>query len=186
MTKTIGLTRGFFTLVDDKHYDVLSKYKWRADNDGYAVTWMRDENNKRRLIRMHRFIMGITDPAVQVDHKDNDKRNNQEDNLRPANASEQGCNRRKVKSNRFSSQYKGVSLVPDAGSWRATIYINRKKISLGYYSTQEEAALVYNAAALKYHGDFANLNIIQQPVVSGGSNSIVNLPAELLAPPAKK
>ena len=43
----------------------------------------------------------------------------------------------------------------------ATIQVNGKSINLGRFASEEEAALVYNKAALKYHGEFARLNDVQ-------------------------
>ena len=47
------------------------------------------------------------------------------------------------------------------GKWNARIGIDKKKISLGYFDTPEQAALAYNEAAQKYHGDYAKLNEVK-------------------------
>lgn len=44
----------------------------------------------------------------------------------------------------------------------AKIWKDRKPISLKYWDTPEEAALAYNDAAKKYHGEFAQLNVIRK------------------------
>ena len=49
---------------------------------------------------------------------------------------------------RSTSGYKGVSCFKLTDKWRATIVVNRKQISLGYYETKEEAALVYNLSLI--------------------------------------
>jgi len=43
---------------------------------------------------------------------------------------------------------------------RAKISVNGKNINLGYFKTEIDAAIAYNEAAIKYHGEFANLNKI--------------------------
>lgn len=94
-----------------------------------------------------------------VDHIDRDTLNDKIENLRAASASQNSYN---TKSHNDSfSKYKGVTLKKSTGRYGANISSNKKYISLGYYKTEEEAALAYNKAAVKYHGEFANLNIIQ-------------------------
>jgi len=61
-----------------------------------------------------------------------------------------------------SSIYLGVSLAKWKGikteKWVAFITVERKKLHIGCYNTEIEAAKAYNEAATKYHGDKAKLN----------------------------
>ncbi len=66
------------------------------------------------------------------------------------------------KKKSFSSRYTGVSL--NVGRWRAYITTGGKLLQLGTYGTEEEAAQAYNAAAVKFRGDKAELNVISTPV----------------------
>jgi hypothetical protein len=61
-----------------------------------------------------------------------------------------------VRSN-SSSGYKGVSWHV-AKKWRAQVRIGGTNKNLGYFHTAEEAAKVYDAAALLYFGEFACTN----------------------------
>ena len=84
--------------------------------------------------------------------------NNQKSNLRIATRAENMRNRSKYKTG--SSQYKGVNRVKKSGAWRANISIDKKLVVLGYFSSEKTAAKTYNNAALKYYGEFANINLI--------------------------
>lgn len=59
-----------------------------------------------------------------------------------------------------SSTYKGVSWYRRIGKWQAKIKVSGKQKYLGYFTTQEAAALAYNVAASNYFGEFAFLNPI--------------------------
>lgn len=88
-----------------------------------------------------------------IDHIDGNKLNNVVSNLRKCTKSD---NSRNQKKSRGSSQYKGVYLYK-SGIWRATIQLE-KKIHLGYFEDEQEAALAYDRAALEYYGEFARTN----------------------------
>lgn len=73
-------------------------------------------------------------------------------NIRWATKSEQLWNLRPKKR-----KYKGV--FPEKnGSFKAQIACKGKVYYLGLYSTQEDAALAYNKAAVSLHGSFSHLN----------------------------
>jgi len=54
--------------------------------------------------------------------------------------------------------FKGIHLDKRCNSWQARIYINKKQTSIGYFESEIQAALAYDNAAIKYFGEFANLN----------------------------
>lgn len=146
--KEIVLTQGYIALVDDEDYLELIKFKWRRDTNNYART--------ASMVLMHRFIMK---PQGQIiDHIDGNRLNNQKVNLRLCNQSENLCNRPKQLNN--TSGYKGVHWHIKRGCWQANIKINQVQIYLGSFKTKEDAALAYNEASIKYHKEFAYINII--------------------------
>lgn len=95
----------------------------------------------------------------KIDHQDRNMLNNQIENLRACTDSQNMMNRAPTKGS--SSKYKGVSYVERNNNWRVQIMINYKTIKLGIFNNENEAALAYNEAAIKYHGEFAYLNIIE-------------------------
>lgn len=78
------------------------------------------------------------------------------DNCRWATRLQQSTNL--PKRNNTVSKYKGVT--PKDNRWRARVYYKRKLVLDKYFLTEKEAALAYNEAALKHHGEFACLNVI--------------------------
>lgn len=159
--KEIKLTQGKVTKVDDHLFDELNKYKWYAskmNGQYYVVRWDRPNGKRRVLLLMHRVILGITDRNVHVDHKDLDPLNNQLYNIRQATHKENSRNRGITK--RSTCGFKGVFWEKCANKWRAQLHIDRKKIHLGLFNDINDAARAYNAAAIKYHGEFARLNEI--------------------------
>jgi HNH endonuclease len=161
MSKQIQLSQGVFTVIDDEDFEYLNQWKWRINNYGYAV---RNQNIKSpsgkktsRIIRMHRVILN-PDSNLQVDHINNDKLDNRKINLRQCTNQENGRNRPKPITN--TSGFKGIEWLERNKKWRARIGVNKVLIHIGLFSCKIEAAKAYNNAALKYHGQFANLNEI--------------------------
>lgn len=99
-----------------------------------------------------------------IDHIDRDKRNNRIENLRESTLSGNNTNKVKVKlinGDKPSSQYKGVSWESDRKKWRVRIMKDGRRIDLGRFINEIDAANAYNNAAIDLHGEFAYLNIIK-------------------------
>lgn len=161
---TIPLTRGYVATIDKQDFDLVSRYTWRAAPQpkqktiyAVAVKWLKDEKRKT-TIRMHRLILGVEDSAILVDHRDGDGLNNRRSNIRVATTHQNCCNQRKT---RGVSRFKGVwfnKRGKRTKRWIASIKAEGKRLSLGAFLTEEEAALAYDRAALQYYGEFACLN----------------------------
>ncbi|MDD2923192.1 MAG: HNH endonuclease [Anaerolineales bacterium] len=153
--KTIALTQGKSAIVDDEDYEYLSQFNWQVIK-GYAYrTGARPE---RKHIAMHNEIMKVGS-GKHVDHINLNPLDNRKENLRVCSFGQNIFNRPIFKNNK--SGYKGVVRERTAiitPKWRAQIQVNKKIIYLGSFRSPEEAARVYDKAAVKYFGEFANLN----------------------------
>lgn len=153
--KEIQLTQGKVALVDDEDYAHLLTIKWWADHSGGGIYYARGTIGGKQ-IRMHRYILGITDPKIDVDHKDRDTLNNQRDNLRTCTRTQNNHNIPALSTN--TSGYKGVSWSKGMKKWTAQIRILGKIRNLGYFDDKISAAMAYDEMAALHHGEFAILN----------------------------
>lgn len=158
--KTIGLTQGKITIVDDETYEWASKVKWcalKGRNNFYAVrNSLPDLNGKKRLLRLHREIMK-SDEGLQVDHINGDTLDNRRENLRNATGQQNGSAYRKLKINK-TSKFRGVCWIEERQKWAARIQASSKGYNLGRFDREEDAARAYDRAALEKFGEFAQLN----------------------------
>ncbi len=146
-----------FTQVDDEDFDFLNQWKWCAHTTRHNRTYVdRRDVRSNKSIFLHKEIMKPPTGLV-VDHIDGNPLNNQKQNLRVCTRSENIRNRVK-KTAKSISRYKGVSIVK--GKFQVTIHKDKKSIHLGRFEKEIDAAKAYNVGALKYHGEFACLNII--------------------------
>lgn len=155
--KVIPLTPFGEAVVDDRDYARLSRHVWTRHPKGHAQR-VTTRNGRVVTIYMHRDILGVTDPKVQVDHRDRNKLNNRRKNLRAATNGQNQMNRAKLAA--AASRFKGVTFKPrNIGKpWLARISHDRRRVHLGYFATEREAAVAYNRAAAKLFGRFARLN----------------------------
>jgi hypothetical protein len=148
-------------LVDDEDYEKAMKYKWSATYDGcnyYFIHKLYDSNWKCiGYKKLHRYLLDVSDPKIEVDHiNGNTLDNRRSSNLRICVHKNNGKNRSRSKNN--TSGYKGVIWRKDNKKWRASITSNGKKYSLGNFIDKKDAARAYNEAAKQLHGEYAQLN----------------------------
>ena len=158
--KTINLNHGKVALIDDCDLELISSFNWYAsfmNGSWYAI------NGKAE--KMHRLIMGVTDPQVRVGHKDLDGLNNQRSNLRIVTRSQINMNRRKQPDT--SSTFKGVCFDRSRQKWQANIMAPKTEdhrsrrgryVYLGRYDSELEAATAYDAASMNLFGEYGRVN----------------------------
>lgn len=110
----------------------------------------------KKLYLLHRlvYMYHFGDFCGNVDHKDNNPRNNSIDNLRLCTQSGNGCNKKMQRNNK--SGYKGVAFCKQTGKWKGSIVREGKNYWLGRFSNKAEAVEAVKQARNSIHKEFAN------------------------------
>lgn len=153
----IELNKGKVALVDKEDYEYLNQWRWYCDARGYAVR-SKTIDGKKRSIKMHRVILN-TPEDMCTDHVNGNPLDNRKCNLRIANHSQNGMNR-KINYN-SGTGYKGVLLRKDTKKYRAYIRKDGKRRWIGQFDSANDAARAYNEAAKEMFGVFAKFNILK-------------------------
>jgi len=172
--RKITLTKGYVALIDDIDFDRINQHSWQAVVEdrvknvpvtAYAqrTEWYGVDTGGKRLRRTVRMARVILDaqPGEQVDHIERPAHgakvvDNRRSNLRLATHAQNMRNQRIRKGG--SSRHKGVCFHRKERCWRAQITVNGRQIHIGRYHVEADAADAYDAAAIKHHGQFAQLN----------------------------
>lgn len=99
---------------------------------------------------LHRLILS---GAKKVDHANGDGFDNRRANLREATSAQNNRNRRLLPGRRF----KGVRPVKNDG-FMAVVWLDNRPNYIGFFRTEMEAAIAYDAAARELFGEFARPN----------------------------
>ena len=160
--KEILLSHNKKTQVDDDDYEELIKVNWFAyriagtSHTGkvYLYGYKAGRKVQGKKYWIHNIIMKPSEGLV-VDHIDGDPLNNQKSNLRVCTKKENSFNRGKRCSGK-TSKFLGVSR--DKKKFVAKIKLDGKTRHIGSFSSEIDAAKVYDEMAKKLFGKFARLN----------------------------
>lgn len=145
-------------IVDDDEWHRLMRYTLCVNKFDYVG--IRQSKNTKML---HRLIMNPPDDMI-VDHINGNTLDNRKENLRIVTAKQSSYNKRKYKRDDSTSAYKGVFKVvrvQKSGTkvfFTAKICKDGKRMHLGCFDNEIDAARAYNTKAKELFGEFANLN----------------------------
>jgi len=152
----IPVTQGdniIYAIVDKVDYEDLKQYSWHIGAD-YASAWIN-----RRQVAMHRLIAerkynkSIPKKRV-IDHKDQNKYNNQRSNLFVQTHSYNAHNRPKKAGS--SSQYKGVCFIKPEKSGSCTQWRAKVGRQMKQFLGETSAAYWYDMKCFKKWGTTPN------------------------------
>ncbi len=151
----IDLGHGNVALIDEGDFDTIKHWCWHATRSDHRIYAVHDESIRGRArfkrIYMHRLITAALSGQI-VDHISGDTLDNRRCNLRFVTPHQNAMNRGPTRNS--TSPYRGVNLFKRDGTWHAAI----KRRYLGTYKSAAEAAVAYDAAAVKEFGEYARLN----------------------------
>lgn len=145
-------------LVDDEDFEELNQWCWAINKGCNTLYAQRMDHSNGKTIQMHRQILGLTDPKIMCDHRDRNGLNNQKDNLRIATKSQNAQNKKGTGKSKFLGVYLKRGKGYKRDYFAAQIKIKDKNTYIGFFKTEEEAAMAYDKFAIIHHGEFANLN----------------------------
>lgn len=170
MVKELVLSKGHITIVDDEDYEWLSQWKWTAKKGSgrYAKVYAyrnQKANGTQTHIALHRLIADCPKGLV-VDHINGDTLDNRRSNLRICTQKDNARNSSAPINS--PTGFKGAVLRPCGKRWQSRIRVDGRMLHLGMFSTLAEALLAYDAAAIHYFGEFANLNFPDEVALKYG------------------
>lgn len=135
--------------IDSEDFEKIKNYCWHCSNERVYSTI----NKKRQLL--HRFILGLTDKSMVVDHINRNPLDNRKQNLRVCSQSDNSKNRSLYKNNK--SGHNGICYSKRDNKWYVYIDCNKKHYNCGQFDTYEEALKIRIDKEQELFGEYAPL-----------------------------
>lgn len=137
-------------LFDADDYDLIKDIYWHENEKGYIYSTDLSSGKK---IGLHRFVMGLNDESLIVDHINRNPKDCRKDNLRVCTQKENVMNKSIYRNNK--SGCTGVMLDKKTQKWISYIDKDKKHHVIGYFKTKEEAVCARKKAEKEYFKEFA-------------------------------
>lgn len=145
-----------WALVDAADHELVAGYSWHLHGQGYAARNERHADGTRRLVLMHRQLLGLEPgDGFQADHINGDRLDNRRGNLRTLTQAENLQNLRP----KGATGIRGVRR--HGRRWRAEAHGRH----LGTFATSEEADAAVRAYRAQ-HMPFADPDTDPEPIAA--------------------
>lgn len=135
--------KGKHAKIDLSDYVEASRWRWYVNHHGYAYGQRQTPDRIRLQVFLHHLVMPTPEDQV-CDHINGDRLDARRENLRVASYSVNNRNRTARDS---EAGFKGVQRVQN-GRWAPRIKWRDRNWYLGAFATEQQAAHVYDSAAL--------------------------------------
>lgn len=148
-----------YAIVSKEDFELVNKYKWHMitvkgvhKDLKYAESTISCKKHK-----LHRFIFNnsniVIPPKHVIDHINHNGLDNRRENLRIITYSLNSQNK-DIQSQTKTSRFKGVSYFKESNKWKADC----NGMHLGFFDSEEKAALIYDKCAFIVFGKDALTN----------------------------
>lgn len=150
----IPLTQGYVALIDAEDVDKVRGKSWQVDRvKGHCKTPSAKHTKWKYMISLGRFLLDAPKNKI-ADHINGDGLDNRRANLRLATPHQNSCNTtgHRDRSGKYMGVYKAWH------RYGARLHHKGKQIHIGFFDTEDEAALAWNKKAIQLRGEFTRLN----------------------------
>jgi len=157
----VQTTCGKRLIFDEQDYEILRRNAlFLAGQKKQVMCVSSSKNGNKTSKPVVKLLMAI-DGSCVIKYKNGNYLDIRRENIEVINHQKAHFSQKKTGKPTYS-KYKGVSFRPDTAKWYAHIKVNYKKIHLGYFTSEIDAAKAYNEAASEHFGEnYSSFNIIE-------------------------